>query len=241
MNSPDTGTRPLAEELLLLCADPADGRLRIPALTLSTAVAGAVLAELQLAGTITVDGRRITGHRPPGDQDELAAAVLADLGQAGEGRPRTLEHALRALTHPHGRATHHHLDRMVGQGVLTVRSHRFLGLPYRRWTAVRPDAGALIAARTAATLAHAGLSGVSGPTGLSGLSGPTGAADPTDPADERDRQLAGLIGAAGLERRLYRGRDGAETRHAVRQLARDLPVPRAVKREITRRRSQSGG
>ncbi|MBD0676152.1 GOLPH3/VPS74 family protein [Streptomyces sp. CBMA156] len=229
MNSSDT--RPLAEELLLLCADPAGGRLRVPSLTVSTAVAGAVLAELLLAGAITVDGRRITGHQPLGGHDEPATAVLAGLERAGKGRPRTLDHALRELTHPHGRTTRHYLDRMVGQGVLTVRSRCFLGLPHRRWTAVPPDARALIAGRIAATLAR---------TGPADTTGPSDTAVPSGTADERDRQLAGLVGAARLERRLYPGSKGARTRQAVRQLARGLPVPRAVEREIARRRSQSG-
>ncbi|MFJ6623026.1 GPP34 family phosphoprotein [Kitasatospora sp. NPDC091335] len=235
MKSSDT--RPLAEELLLLCADPAGGRLRIPSLTVSTAVAGAALAELLPAGAITVDERRITGHQPLGGHDEPGTAVLAGLERAGKGRPRTLDHALRELTHPHGRTTRHYLDRMVGQGVLTARSRCFPGLPHRRWTAVRPDARALIAGRIAATLARTGPSDTTVP---SDTTGPSDTAVPSGTTDERDRQLAGLVGAARPERRLYPGSKGARTRQAVRQPARGLPVPRAVEREIARRRSQSG-
>ncbi|WP_183107046.1 GPP34 family phosphoprotein [Streptomyces sp. 1114.5] len=208
--------RPLAEELLLLCADPATGRLRSPT-TFPTAVAGAVLAELQLTGTITVEDRRITAFRPLDDHDELAARVLTELDRAGGSRHRTtLDHALGELRYRN--APRRHLDRLTDQGVLTVRTPGFLGLPRRRWTAVRPNTGALIAERVAATLARTADSG------------------PTTPAEQRDHQLAGLIGAAGLERRLYRGAEGEPARRAVRRLARSLPVPAAVSRAVARRR-----
>ncbi|KJS55254.1 hypothetical protein VM98_14445 [Streptomyces rubellomurinus subsp. indigoferus] len=210
-------TRPLAEDLLLLCAEPTTGRLRLPT-TFPTVIAGAALAELHLGGAITLDGRRITGFRAPGDRDEFAPGVLAELERAGEARrPTTLDHALRKL--PRRAGPRYHLDRLTGQGALTVTTHRFLGLPHRRWTAVRPDTAALIAGRVAATLARTADSG------------------PATPAEERDHQLAGLIGAARLDRRLYPGAAGAPTRRAVRQLARSLPVAGAVKRALDRRRS----
>ncbi|MFJ9773825.1 GPP34 family phosphoprotein [Kitasatospora sp. NPDC101157] len=208
--------RPLAEELLLLCADPVSGRLRSPT-AFPTAVAGAVLAEMQLTGTITVEDRRITAFVPSGDHDELTTRVLTALERAGTGRHRTtLDHALGTLRYRSGHRRH--LDRLTDQGVLTVRTPVFLGLPRRRWTAVRPDTGALIAERVAATLARTAGSG------------------PTTPSEQRDHQLAGLIGAARLERRLYRGTAGEPTRRAVRQLAHSLPVPQAVNRAVARRR-----
>ncbi|WP_316529090.1 GOLPH3/VPS74 family protein [Kitasatospora brasiliensis] len=222
MNANSAPPRPLAEELLLLCAEPVHGRLRVPTTALPTALTGAVLAELQLRGAITVDNHRITGFQPLGDHDELAAGVLAELARAGKSRRHTtIEHALRRM--PHHRAQRYFLDRLTEQGALAVRTRRFLGLPYRRWTAVRPDAGALIAERVAATLARTGTLG------------------PTTPAEERDWQLAGLIGAARLENRLYRGAAGAPTRHAVRHLARSLPIAHAVKRVVAARSSAASG
>ncbi|HJD81269.1 GPP34 family phosphoprotein [Kitasatospora aureofaciens] len=221
--SPSPGdSRPLAEELLLLCAEPTRGLLRIPGTTFPTAITGAVLAELQLRGALTVEGRRITGFHPLGDHDELAARVLAELERAGKNRHRaTLDHVLRRV--PHRTGPQYYLDRLTGQGVLTVRTHRFLGLPYRRWTAVPPDAGALIAERVAATLARTAVSG------------------PTSPAEERDHQLAGLIGAVRLEYRIYRGTAGTPTRRAVRRLSRSLPVAHAVKQAVARRTAAASG
>ncbi|KJS51250.1 hypothetical protein VM98_38180, partial [Streptomyces rubellomurinus subsp. indigoferus] len=104
----------------------------------------AAVAELHLGWPISLDGRRITGFRAPGDRDECAPGVLAGLERAGEARrPTTLDHALPKL--PRRPGPRYPLDRLTAQGALTVTTHRFLGLPHRRWTAVRPDTAALIA------------------------------------------------------------------------------------------------
>ncbi|MBO1417313.1 GPP34 family phosphoprotein [Streptomyces sp. FH025] len=201
--------RPLPEELLLLCADPARGRFLNPSPHLNQVIAGAVLAELLLAGAITVEKQRITGYQPLGAADEIAAGVLARLEAKGKSRFRPwLVDALRRI--PERPGYRFHLDRLVAQGYYTVEEERFLGLPRRRYLPTRPDLTRQIAERVAATL----------------LAGDRGAGRPTA---ERDRQLAGLISVAGLERRLYPGRDGAPVRRATGRLARELPVPRAVR------------
>ncbi|MFG3226956.1 GPP34 family phosphoprotein [Kitasatospora sp. NPDC048194] len=209
--------RPLPEELLLLCADPARGRFRSPSAHLRHVVAGAVLAELLVTGAITVEKQQITGYRPVGAPDEVAAGVLARLEAKGKSRFRPrLTQAIRSV--PDRPGYRFHLDRLVAQGYYAVDEKRFLGLPRRRYPTTRPDAARDIAARVAATL--------SAPDGGAGR-----------PSAERDRQLAGLIDAAGLARRLYPGREGAPIRRAASRLARELPVPRAVRTVI---REKSG-
>ncbi|MEV7772537.1 GPP34 family phosphoprotein [Kitasatospora sp. NPDC086791] len=209
MTSSDS--RPLPEELLLLCAaHPQHGRFRAPTAEFHHVVAGAVLAELLLAGAITVDERYITGHQPFGARDEVEAGVLARLEAKGKSRFRPgLDQAITRVPNPPG--YRFHLDRLVAEGYCTVQERRFLGLPWRTYPATRPELGPQTAARVAATLL-----------------GPEGGDD--RPTAERDRQLAGLIGVAGLEHRLYPGRTGAPVRRAVRKLARELPIPRAVGR-----------
>ncbi|MFG3055095.1 GPP34 family phosphoprotein [Kitasatospora sp. NPDC048239] len=203
-------TRSIPEELLLLCVDPEHGRLRIPAATFHRVIAGGVLAELLVTGAISVDGRRITGYRPLGPADEVAAGVLARLEGAGKRQsPRGLDIALRRIPRKPGHRPY--LDRLVAAGLVTAETRRVLGIPYRRYVAVRPDIGAVTAARVAATLER-----------------------PADgsSADERDRQLAGLVAAARLDRRLYPGSAGAATRRAARQLGKELPVAQAVRRAL---------
>ncbi|MGV9268791.1 GOLPH3/VPS74 family protein [Kitasatospora sp. NPDC003701] len=200
--------RPIPEELLLLCAEPVRGRLRIPYSALHQAIPGGVMAELLVSGAITVEGRWITGFRPLGTHDEIAAEVLARLEKAGKRKHRFgLDAAIRRI--PRKPALRLSLDRLAADGVITVETRRFLGLPYRRCTATRPVIGQEIAARVADTLARRG---------------------DRSPAAERDRQLAGLLGAAGLHRRLYPGAHGAPTRRAVRRLVTELPIARAVRR-----------
>ncbi|MFJ3792079.1 GPP34 family phosphoprotein [Kitasatospora sp. NPDC090091] len=255
-------TRSLPEELLLLCAEPVRGRLRIPQSAFYWAVPGSVLAELQLGGAITVDGRRITGFQPLGSHDEIAAGVLTRLEETGKRKHRLgLDLAMRRI--PRKPTQQLLLDRLTADGVLTVDRRSFLGLPYRRYTAVPPGIGQEIAARVAATLAAdaAGSELTASPTtvapsaapsasasaeaapadassaGSGEASGAAGAstatADRDRPSADRDRQLAGLVFAAGLHRRLYPGPAGAPTRRAARRLANELPVPRAVRRAIS--------
>ncbi|MFI6846874.1 GPP34 family phosphoprotein [Kitasatospora sp. NPDC050467] len=203
--------RSIPEELLLLCADPVRGRLRTPHSTLHRVIAGGVVAEMLMSGAITVEGRRITGFQPLGAHDEVGAGVLARLEKAGKRDQRLgLDLVIRRVPRKPGPAPF--LDRLTSDGLLVVETRRFLGLPYRRHAATRPTMGQEIAARVAATLAHEG---------------------DESPAAERDRQLAGLIGAARLERRLYPGSAGAPTRRAVRRLTRELPIAGAVRRVIT--------
>ncbi|MEU6232144.1 GPP34 family phosphoprotein [Kitasatospora sp. NPDC047058] len=232
--------RSIPEELLLLCADPVRGRLRIPAGSFHRVIAGGVVAELVLTGAVTVEDRRITGFQPLGGHDEVAAGVLARLEAAGKSRHRLgLEHVVRRIPRKPGAAPF--LDRLTAAGLLTVEQRRFLGLPYRLHVATPPGIGQEIAARVAATLAREGGAAVGG-----------AAADPSPvsraalpPAEraaaERDRQLAGLIGAARLQRRLYPGAAGAPTRQAVRRLVRELPVARAVQRVIASDSAGDGG
>ncbi len=203
-------TRPLPEELMLLCAHPKSGRFRAPVSEFQHVVAGAVLAELLLAGAITVDKHHITGYQPFGARDEVEAGVLARLEGKGKSRFRPLlDRAITRVPDPPG--YRFHLDRLVEQGCYTVEEKHFLGLPWRSHLLTRPELGQQIAARVAATL--------SDPRGGDGR-----------PAAERDRQLAGLIGVAGLEHRLYPGRPGALVRRAVRKAAWELPIPQAVRR-----------
>ncbi|MFB7616449.1 GPP34 family phosphoprotein [Kitasatospora sp. NPDC056181] len=207
--------RSIPEELLLLCADPVRGRLRIPYATFYRVIAGGTVAELLVTGAITVEERRITGFRPLGAHDEVAAGVLARLEAAGKRRQQLgLDLALRRIPRKPGLTPY--LDRLTADGLLTVEKHRFLGLPYRRHVATRPDVRQEIAARVAATLAYEG-GAAAGPDGQSA---------------ERDRQLAGLIGAARMDRRLYPGSTGAPTRRAILQLTKELPIARAVRRAI---------
>ncbi|MFD0279142.1 GPP34 family phosphoprotein [Kitasatospora sp. NPDC127111] len=230
--------RSIPEELLLLCADPVHGRLRIPSGSFHRVIAGGVVAELLVTGAITVEDRRITGFRPLGGHDEVAAGVLARLEAAGKSRRRLgLDVVIRRVPRKPGSAPF--LDRLAADGLLTVEQRRFLGLSYRRHVATRPGVGQEIAARVAATLAREGHATAAGPSAAGVSAAGPALAEPAEA--ERDRQLAGLIGAARLQRRLYPGAAGAPTRRAVRQLVRELPIARAVQRVVASDSAVDGG
>lgn len=200
--------RPLPEELLLLCADPRTGRIRQP-LNFHRVIAGAVLAELLVRGAITVEKRHITGFQPLGASDPAGAAVLARLSDSGKRRRGAgLDATVRRTSF---KAADGYLDSLVTQGLVTVESRRLLGfLPYRRFASTSPETVREIGARVRAAA----------------LTPPGGA------ADARDRQLAGLIAAGRLERRVLPGPEGAPARRAVRVLMRELPIAAAVRRVL---------
>lgn len=203
-------SRTIPEELVLLCASPADGRLRMPS-SFHRVLAGGVLAELLLTGAISVEGRRITGFQPLGDHEPVAAGVLTRLGGPGRRKaPAALDTTLRRIRRGEVQAL---VESFATRGLLSIERRRLLGvLPYRQVTSTEPDAAREIAARLRAT--------VLSPPGWPG-------------AAERDRQLAGLLGAARLERRLYPGAENAQVRRTVRVLARELPIARAAQRAIS--------
>ncbi|MFD0257427.1 GPP34 family phosphoprotein [Kitasatospora indigofera] len=196
--------RTIPEELVLVCAEPAGGVVRMRG-GFHRVLAGAVLAEMLVGGAIAVEGRHITQYQPFAGQDPLAAGVLARLGEAGKRRrPPSLDLAVRRI----GRdAVGPVLASLTARGLLSTERRRFLGLvPYRRHRVVPPAAGQEIAARVRAAA----------------LSPATAA--------ERDRQLAGLLAAGGLARQVFPGPAGADVRRALRPLGRELPIARAVQR-----------
>ncbi|MGY0461718.1 GPP34 family phosphoprotein [Kitasatospora sp. cg17-2] len=203
----------LAEELVLLFTDPDSGTLRVSRNGFQRAIAAAVLAELLLTGGIEVEDRRITGFRPVGARDEVTAEVLDRLGQAPKGRRPGLDAALRRV--PRGPAVRIFRERLVASGHLTLERRLFLLLvPYRAWLPVRATVGAEIAERIAAT--------------VRGASGPRG----TSPSAQRDLQLAGLLWAAQLDRRLFPGRVHSELRKSFRAVAQEQPISRALRRVV---------
>lgn len=198
----------LPEELLLLCADPESGRLRRPQY-FHRALGGAVLAELLSAGALAVEAKRITEVRPLPVGDPVADRVLAAIAAAGK-RPRSLglDHWVRKASAHVGRP---YLDALTARGLLTAERRRVLGIfPVTVHTATHPGWAKTGADRILRAL-------------------PTAA--PADPT-ARDLQLAALVGAVRLDRRLFRGPDGRPVRDRLQDLARTTPVAAAVRRVI---------
>ncbi|MDY0810321.1 GPP34 family phosphoprotein [Kitasatospora purpeofusca] len=212
----------LAEELVLLCTDPDSGTLRVSRNGFQRAVAAAVLAELLLTGGITVEGRRITAFRPVGACDEVTAEVLARLERAPKGRRPGLDAALRRV--PRAPAVRSFRERLVASGHLTAERRRILLLvPYRAWPPVRATVAAEIAERITASLSRKGsASGYGSDAARWGAS----------PAAERDLQLAGMLWAARLDRRLFPGRIHSELRKSFRAVAREQPIAQALHRVV---------
>ncbi|MEU2868933.1 GPP34 family phosphoprotein [Streptomyces olivoreticuli] len=213
------GTAPgltLPEELLLLSFDPVTGRRLCRRRFLMYGVAGAVLAELELAGRIVAEHGRPAVTNPVPPQDPLLAAALASLPPPGKGRggrgPRTtrwVRTASRHLEEPW-------LRRLVERGALRAESVKVLGfLPATRFPAGPAERTAEARERLAAAVR-------------------TGFPEP------RGRALAALLAAIGADRRLFPGPGGRAARRAMRRLVREEWTALAVRRNVRQDQSADG-
>ncbi|WP_371633364.1 GPP34 family phosphoprotein [Streptomyces sp. NBC_01259] len=208
-------TPTLPEELLLLALDPVRGKPFCRNRFLEYAMAGAVLAELELQGRITGQGGRFQVANPLDPPDPVLAGVLRSLPAPGKGGGSSGESAKRWVRHAGRQVEGLYLDALVERGVLRRETHRFLGLlPYHRHPVVAKDLAALARTRFDAA-ERAGF------------------------PDPRSRSLAALVSAAGLSRSIGTGRG---SRSAMRHLVHDHWPAHAVLRNIRQdKANQSGG
>jgi Golgi phosphoprotein 3 (GPP34) len=203
----------LPEELLLLCADPDSGRVRRPA-HLDRALGGAVLAELLLAGAISVDGKQITGVVPVAVDDVFTGRLLDDLVQAfRRGRRLRLDRWVRRAS---SGARLHVLTTLTDRALLTCERRRVLRLlPVTVYTAPDPGWGKWAALRIRDELSC--------------------------PRDPRTAHLAALATTVDLDQRLFRGQpDARAIRRDLRKLVRATPIAHAVGEVISADSASSG-
>lgn len=141
-------TPTLPEELLLLALDPVRGKPFCRNRFLEYAMAGAVLAELELQGRITGQGGRFQVANPLDPPDPVLAGVLRSLPAPGKGGGSSGESAKRWVRHAGRQVEGLYLNALVERGVLRRETHRFLGLlPYHRHPVVAKDLAALARTR----------------------------------------------------------------------------------------------
>jgi Golgi phosphoprotein 3 GPP34 len=126
----------IAEEVLLL-AHRADGKCTVGRIELDSALGGALLVELALAGLVDVTDKRVAARDGSAPVEPALAEALARIAE----RPRRPKVLVRRLAR---KAKGQLLDGLVARGVLAQERNRVLGvLPGRRYplveTAVRED------------------------------------------------------------------------------------------------------
>jgi len=126
----------MPEELLLLMLDDESGRLQEGAAPSGDfALAGAILAELTLAGRIDTGSSKLTVTDPAPTGDKLLDRVLARL--AAETRMRDTRHWIELLGADAEDYREELFERLVRKGVLRREEGRFLWVfPERRYPAV---------------------------------------------------------------------------------------------------------
>ncbi|WP_328537273.1 GOLPH3/VPS74 family protein [Streptomyces sp. NBC_00344] len=206
----------LPEELLLLALDPQRGKPYCSDRYLRYAMAGAVLAELELQGRISASRDRVQVIKPLAPPDPLLAQIMASL-PAPDKRGSAGGFGCRGWIRRTGRQVAGlYLDHLVKYGVLRREVHRFLGVfPYVRHPAGPENWSPQVRSRFAA--AEAG-----------GF------------PDRRSRLLAGFAAAIGLGRTIAQG--GRASRAAMREAMHAEWAPNAVYRNVRQdKANRSGG
>ncbi|MFD0023593.1 GPP34 family phosphoprotein [Streptomyces sp. NPDC058382] len=205
----------LPEELLLLALDPVRGKPFCRNRFLEYAMAGAVLAELELQGRITEQYGQAQVVNPLEPPDPVLASVMRSLPAPGKSRRGSGVSARGWVRHAGRQVEGMYLDALVERGILRRETHRFLGLlPYHRHPVAAKDLAAQARQRFVA-------------------------AEQSDFPDHRCRALAALVSAAGLSRVLGTDRG---SRRAMRRLIREQWPAHAVLRNVRRDKArQSDG
>ncbi|GII63445.1 hypothetical protein Skr01_35300 [Sphaerisporangium krabiense] len=114
----------IAEELLLLAYREDTGKPLVPTTALDAGLAGALLADLFVAGRIGLEAKRLVVLDPtPLGDEELDAALARIAGDARERKPDAWVTRLRSAD-----LRDRVLRRLAGRGVLSERTTKVLGL-----------------------------------------------------------------------------------------------------------------
>ncbi|MFC9080814.1 MULTISPECIES: GOLPH3/VPS74 family protein [unclassified Streptomyces] len=243
----------LPEELLLACGNPEQGLIRRPDF-FNRALSGAVLAELELCGAITIEDAKIVELRPLtlGEPviDALFEQLSSDigLGQPETGQPRLVSPPdnLRRLRQDLPRGFSARVSAAMRIGLAAYLPN----WPLHGWISTWPHFRD-IEERCLAAMESRGLViahrrrflGVVPRTSWSALS-PEHARESADRIDEAVRAVTGadrsgrqsrravhlvaLVGAAGLSERLYPGREHHATRRSIEEVTNGNPIATAV-------------
>ena len=230
----------IPQAFLLLATNDADGKLELPVFALRTALAGAILAELDLTGAIGLQGKHVkaTGTTPQTDfQHELEVI-------RGKSRPHTPKAWVSMLE---GRAEVQRVyDGMVSLGIVDQVGEKHLGV-FRTMRYPEKDhapeaallkrieaelsgapAGAAPATPSAAATSDANAADAAAPGASPAAAAPTAAKPGAKAKDARIMALIALLQAAGLLGKLFPEAD----RSWASELSKEYWPARAVEDEL---------
>ena len=230
----------IPQAFLLLATNDTDGKLELPVFALRTALAGAILAELDLTGAIGLQGKHVkaTGTTPQTDfQHELEVI-------RGKSRPHTPKAWVSMLE---GRAEVQRVyDGMVSLGIVEQVGEKHLGV-FRTMRYPEKDhapeaallkrieaelsgapAGAAPATPSAAATSDANAADAAAPGASPAAAAPTAAKPGAKAKDARIMALIALLQAAGLLGKLFPEAD----RSWASELSKEYWPARAVEDEL---------
>jgi hypothetical protein len=146
----------LADDLFLLAHDVETGKLRLPGAALGTGLAGALLAELVLAGSLEVTQGHLAIAEQPPPPDELAEVTHRELQECLAVQPVSVRDWLA----DHGRTARDEVGaRLRRSEYVECRERRWLGRVSTRYVPTSPGTTFVRAQRLSALIRnHVGLS-----------------------------------------------------------------------------------
>jgi hypothetical protein len=196
----------LAEEFLLLAYDE-DGTPLTDGTHLDNGLGGALLLELALAGRVDVVDRRVVVLDPGTTGDPLADEALARIG--AEPRARKPGHWVTKLSK---RARPRILEKLVGDGVLTVEKDRvLLVFPRTKYPSANGEPPAVEAEARQRMRDAIGGSG---------------------PVEPRTAALCALVAATELDRKVLRDLDRKRVKARLKEIGEGAWAAEAVRKSI---------
>ncbi|MUL43948.1 GPP34 family phosphoprotein [Streptomonospora sp. PA3] len=204
--TPHAHPRILTDDLLLLAYRPDTGRPLVDGNRLQCALAGALIAEAVLAGLVALDGGgrlQAAGRHRTGDTDVDGLAARV----AAEPKPRKIKWWVQKLNK--GAQRQRLLGRAVSVGALSREASRVLGIfPVDNYRPAQPGSRDEAAGRVRAVL----------------LGHPA--------PDARTVALLALVGAAGLDGKLFADVPRGDRRRAIKAVVARDDIGRAVREVI---------
>ncbi|MET7552035.1 GPP34 family phosphoprotein [Streptomyces sp. NPDC005078] len=248
----DRPLRTLPEELMLVCADPGTGAIKRPEF-FKRALAGAVLAELELQGAILIEDGRIVGLRPVQLDDPFVGGMFDKLaGDIRRGRPDADQTRLASPPESLSQLRHDLPDGLVARVSAAARSGiaaHMTKWPLHGWISTwrhfqdverrcldAMEARGLLIARRRRVLGiipHVSWRAPSPSAAKESVARVDEAVRAVTvggfgPPSRRTEYLVALFGAAGLSTRLYPGRQHRDIRTRIEQVTSSLPIAAAA-------------
>ena len=120
----------ISKKLLILAKCPEKGRFKIPNMQLHFGLIGAILMEMEFAGTIKIEDKRVIPQRSAKMNDDVLQTIHQVM--CDSTKERRIKYWVNKLNRKACKFKWHFIEQMQKERVLKIEHKRFLGLiPYK--------------------------------------------------------------------------------------------------------------